>query len=267
LSGVGAIDLISRAEDVAKTRELPNILLWLPILVLILVSAILLWRRTYRELPFFFIYILSAWTIGILRYVAFKIGPHPYFYVYWISELAAAVTVSLALYEVFLRRLFMRFYKVRFYRNLFPSISILILLLTIITALQAPDRRAAFLMASRAFDFARTSVLVFFVALMAIMGREWKRYDFGIALGFGLQAAVALVNAGVRTQMHYKPTALGTVEVVAYDVACIIWLITFAKAERPLITVSADALAPEALQEARQWENAVKDLLKDKHTS
>jgi hypothetical protein len=231
-----------------------------------LVSAMLLWRRTYRSLPFFFIYVLSAWAIGIFRYVAFKVGPRPYFYTYWISELAAAVTVSLALYEVFLRRLFQRFHKVRFYRNLFPAIAIVILVLTIITALQAPDRKAAFLMASRGFDFVRTSVLVFFVALMAIMGREWERYDFGISLGFGLQAAAALVNAAVRTQMHYKPTALGTVEVVAYDIACIIWLFTFSKGESSKITVAPDAFSPEPLDQARKWEDAVKELLKKKHS-
>lgn len=233
-------------------------------MVLMLLSAILLRRRVYRELPLFFIYIVSAWAIGILRYAAFRLGTRPYFYTYWISELAAAVTVSLALYEVFLRRLFMRFNKVRFYRNLFPAIAIVILLLTIITALQAPDKRAAFLMASRGFDFVRTSVLVFFVGLMAIMGREWHRYDFGIALGFGLQAAVALVNAAVRTQIHYKPTALGTIEVVAYDVACVIWLITFWKPEEPQGPDPGDTITPETLHEARKWEDAAKELLKKK---
>jgi hypothetical protein len=226
-----------------------------------LVSAIFLWRGTYRQLPLFFVYVLSAWIIGIVRYIAFQLGKQPYFYTFWISELAAAVTVSLALYEVFLRRLFMRFYKVRFYRNLFPAIAIVILFLTIITSLQAPDKRAAFLMASRGFDFVRTSVLVFFVALMAIMGREWKRYDFGIALGFGLQAAVALVNAAVRTRVHYKPTILGTIEVIAYDAACLIWLITFLKPEKSLIPTPADQLTPETLQQARKWEDTLKDFI------
>jgi len=226
-----------------------------------LVSAILLWRRTYRQLPLFFVYVFSAWLFGIIRVIAFRMGKQPYFYTYWISELAGAVTVSLALYEVFLRRLFMRFYKVRFYRNLFPAAAFVILLLTIITALQSPDKRAAFLMASRGFDFVRTSVLVFFVALMAVMGREWTRYDFGIALGFGLQAAVALVNAAVRTQFQYKPTILGTVEVVAYDVACIIWLITFWKPEQALAPAPAVQPTPEALHEAKKWEDSLKDFL------
>jgi hypothetical protein len=104
-------------------------------------------------------------------------------------------------------------------------------------------------------------VLVFFVALMAIMGREWKRYDFGIALGFGLQAAVALVNAAVRTRIHYKPTILGTIEVIAYDAACLIWLITFLKPEKSLIPTPADQLSPETLQQARKWEDTLKDFI------
>ncbi|HEU4415285.1 MAG TPA: hypothetical protein VFT65_10930 [Candidatus Angelobacter sp.] len=226
-----------------------------------LVSGILLWRKTYRQLPFFFIYVLSAWLFGVVRYAAFLFGPQPYFYVYWISELAGAVTVSLALYEVFLRRLFMRFYKIRFYRNLFPAIAVLIFLLTIVTVLEKSDRRAAFLVASRGFDFARTSVLVFFVALMALMGREWKRYDFGIAVGFGLQAAVALVNAAVRTQVHNKSTILDSIEAVALDLACIIWLITFSRPQESVAPTDSREITAETLHEARKWEHTLKDFI------
>jgi hypothetical protein len=243
------------------TKQLTYVLFWLQILVLMLVSAILLWRRISRQLPLFFFYVLSAWLFGIVRYAAFKLGPQPYFYVYWISELAGAVTVSLALYEVFLRRLFPRFYKVRFYRNLFPAIAMAILFVTIIAALQASDKRAAFSTASSAFDFVRTCVLVFFVALMALMGREWPRYDFGIALGFGLQAAVALVNAAFRTQFRDKPAILGVVEMVALDLACFIWLITFLKPEKSPPQLPPDRLSVETLHQARKWEDTVKDLL------
>jgi hypothetical protein len=243
------------------TKQLTYVLFWLQILVLMLVSAILFWRRAYRHLPLFFVYVLSAWLVGIVRYAAFKLGPQPYFYVYWISELAGVVTVSLVFYEVFLRRLFPRFYKVRFYRNLFPAIAIAILFLTIITALQASDKRAAFSAASHAFDFVRTAVLFFFVILMTLMGREWPRYDFGIALGFGLHAAVALVHFAVRTQFHDKPAILDVMDMVAYDLACFIWLITFLKPEKSPPQLPPDRLSVETLDQARKWEDTVKDLL------
>jgi hypothetical protein len=242
------------------TSELFYIGVWLPILVLILVSALLLWRGTFRQLPFFFFYVLTAWLFGVLRLLAFKLGAKPYFYTYWISEIAGAVTVSLALYEVFLQRLFKRFYNVRFYRNLFPSVAVLVLVVAIVTSLNAADKRAAFLTASRGFDFMRTALLVFFVALMALMGREWSRYDFGIALGFGLQAAAALVHAAVKA-LAQKPTFLGVVEIVSYNIACLIWLITFWKPDKSPPPISGDRLTPETLDEAKKWEGAVKDFL------
>jgi hypothetical protein len=243
------------------TTELFYVGVLLPILVLMLVSALLLWRGTFRQLPLFFFYVLTAWLFGVSRFAAFKLGAKPYFYTYWISELAGAVTVSLALYEVFLQRLFKRFYNVRFYRNLFPLVAGLVLVVAIVTSLHASDKRAAFLTASRGFDFVRTSLLVFFVALVALMGREWSRYDFGIALGFGLQAAIALLNAAVRAQSK-KSTFLGVVEIVSYNIACLIWLITFWKPEHGLVSASSDEqISTEALHEAHKWEKALKDFI------
>ena len=236
-------------------------MIWFPVLALVLVGGILYWRRIYRELPFFFIYVVSALLIGVVRYVGFHLGHDVYFYVYWVSELAGAVFVSLALYEVFLRRLFPAFHKVRFYRNLFPITAAAVLLLTVVTASQSSDKHAAFLAASRGADFVRTAILVFFVALMALMGREWPRYDFGIALGFGVQAAVALADTAVRSRLHHRPAILDNIEFIAYNVSCLIWLITFWKPEKPFTPISGDRLTPETLQQARKVEQTLKDLL------
>jgi|SRR5438270_1540431 len=218
-------------------------------------------RRAYRQLPFFFLYVVSALLIGVIRYVAFRLGHGVYFYVYWISELAAAVFVALALYEIFLRRLFPAFYKVRFYRNLFPLAAAAVLLITVITAAQASDKRAAFVTASRGADFTRTAILVFFVALMALMGRQWRRYDFGIALGFGVQAAVALADTAVRFRLHDTPVLLTTIDVIVYDITCLIWLITFWRPEKSPPPVSGDHLTPATLDEAKKWEDTLKDFL------
>lgn len=243
------------------TTELFYVGVWLPILVLMLVSALLLRRRTFRQLPLFFFYVLTAWLFGVLRFAAFKLGVKAYFYTYWISELAGAVTVSLALYEIFLHRLFKRFYSVRLYRNLFPLVAVLVLVVAIVTSLSAADKRAAFLTASHGFDFARTALLVFFVALMALMGREWSRYDFGVALGFGLQAAIALLNAAVRARAQ-KPTFMGVVEIISFNIACLIWLITFWKPEHKRVPTSADERSSaETLHQARKWEEILKDFI------
>jgi hypothetical protein len=140
-------------------------------------------------------------------------------------------------------------------------VAIAILILTVFTALEAHDKGAAFKMASRASDFMRTAILVFFIGLMAFMGREWTRYDLGIALGFGIQAAAALATAAVRTQVHYKPTFMDTIEAVAYNISCVIWLITFWRPAKNGIAEPQHDLDRTMLEEARSWETVLKDWL------
>ena len=241
---------------------LPNwsilFLRWFPVAALAALSGIFLVRRIYRQLPFFFLYLISALLLGVFRYLALYWGRLPYFYFYWISDLVISVIILLPFYEVFLRRLFPRFYRVRFYRNLFPAIAALVLLGAIVAALQSPDKSAAFQMASRGFDFMRTGVLTFLMLLMIVMGRNWTRYDLAVCLGFGLQAAVALVNSGVRTWQHHSSLLFDNMELLAYDLACLIWLIGFWRPEKPVV---AEPLNPEALQEARKWEEELKKFL------
>lgn len=234
--------------------------LWLPSIATGLLVVIFLWRRLWRDLPFFFTYLVYALLVAGLRYVAYLASKHFYFYVYFISDWTGAVIVFLAIYEVFLRRVFTKFYKTRFYRQIFPLFAIAILILALTTALLAHDRRAAFLLASRSFDFMRTAVLVFFIGLMVLMGRGWRRYDLGITLGFAIQAAVALANGAVKLQMHYRPTILDTVELAAYNISCLIWLITFSKAQEGE-TVQPNQLDRDALHQARIWESMLKTWL------
>lgn len=238
-----------------------QLLFWFPVAALAILSLVFILRRTFFELPFFFLYTSSSFVFGVFRYSAFKIDRNVFFYVFWISELAGAVIFSLALYEVFLRRLFPRFHKVSLYRALFPIVAAAILMLTIIAVLQSSDRGAAFHVASQAFDFVRTAFLVFFMLLMLLMGRQWSRYDLGITLGFGLQAAAALLNAAVKARLGHRSQFFDTAEAITFDIACVIWLVTFSKPEQSDRLQPAEALDPLVLPQARKWESVLKDWL------
>lgn len=230
---------------------------WFPVFAVATLIGISLWRGLWRELPFFFLYLVSALLIGIVRYAALLIGTRVYFYAYWISDLAISVIAFFPLYEIFLRRVFAKFHKTRFYRSVFPTVAIAVLVLTIVSALQAHDRNAAFQVASRTFDVMRTSVLIFFMGLMLFMGRRWTRYELGITLGFAVQAAVALANSAVRTVIHYRPSAFDSLEIAAYDVSCLIWLITFMRPEETQST-ALRGVDHEVLDQARTWESMLK---------
>src|SRR5262252_3696233 len=177
---------------------------WFTVVALLLLVALFLRRRIYRELPFFFLFILYDLLAGPARYAASHGHRRLYFYVFWFTEFAGFFVVVLALYEVSLKRLFPGFFRFRFYRFLFPLMAIIIPILSIQIALQASDKRNALLMTMRGYDAARSVVLVFVVALMILMGRTWRRYDFGILFGFAVQGAAAVLNGIARTQTLYQ---------------------------------------------------------------
>lgn len=235
------------------------VLRWFPVLATVVLTGIFVWRRLYRELPFFFLYLVAALLGLVARVIGALYLKAAFFYIYSISDLAGSLVVFLAIYEVFLKRLFPGFFKTHFYRNLFPLVGAVILLITILTAIRAPDRRAAFQAASQAFDFARTAVLGFCVVLILLMGRRWTKYNFAIVMGFGIQAAVAMIDVAVSARLHRQTEFMGYAELIAYNAGCLIWLIGFWKPEKPIHVASADQLTPQTVQQAREWEDSLKN--------
>src|SRR5579864_785714 len=97
---------------------------WFGLPALALLAILLVYRRWHRVFPLFLIYVIGTELIGIVRLVSIRSG----FYarIYWISDAVFASLALLATYELFFKRLFPAFYRVRFYRTLFPAAAILI---------------------------------------------------------------------------------------------------------------------------------------------
>jgi hypothetical protein len=136
-----------------------------------------------------------------------------------------------------------------------------IALLAFLSAVAATDRKEAFDMTTRAFDFLRSAVIGFFAALTLIMGRRFAGREFWVATGFGIQAAVALANAGLRTRLPHMAQALDASELIAYNLSCLIWLAAFWKPEKRAELLPSDRLDPRIVHEARSWEATLKGWL------
>ncbi len=243
------------------TSWLWDLLAWLSLPLLALLAGVIAWRRLQRSYPFFFSYVLIAFLAGVVRFVAYKaFSGTVYFYVFWFSDVVVVLAALLAIYETFLRHIFPGFAAVRFYRYLFPAAAVVIALLGFLTALHSFDTRAAFYITSRVLDFIRSAVIGFFVAVILFMGRRFTGYEFNIAAGFGIQAAVALAIAALRAQTHYTSTVMDRFEPVAFDAACIIWLWAFLdKKNEPKPQETTTELDTDALHQARKWEEALKE--------
>lgn len=235
------------------------VLNWLGLPTLALLAIVLVYRRWNRVFPYFLIYVIAAEVIGLIRLAASRIFPDVYSKIYWISDTVLAAAAFLAAYELLFRRLFPAFYRVRFYRSLFPAAAILI---TVFMILGAIYRGHFSILATtiHTYEFLRGATLFFFVLLMLVMGRHWGKQEFGIAFGFGLDTSAALIL--LSTWSHASKRASFTEwSVVAYDIACLIWIYSFWPAPKDQGAIESPAFSADALHEVKKWEDSLKDFM------
>lgn len=218
----------------------------------------MVWRKLWRQFPLFFCYIVLELAVDVAHRVTLS-RPNVYLYTYWVSAVVAALFALLATCELFVKRIFPRFYEVGFYRHLFLVAGAILAGLAMLTVFGGL-RFAVLANLFRTFDFLRAAVLVFFIALMLFMGRRWARYEFGIALGLGLDAAAFLVVFAIFTKSGPLHGVLRDLPVFAFDAASIIWLVTFLRPEKPSVGPTGP-VQPEVLEQAREWERTLKDSL------
>ncbi|HEY2392915.1 MAG TPA: hypothetical protein VGK22_17190 [Candidatus Angelobacter sp.] len=231
---------------------------WFSLPSLVFLAAVILYRRQYKEFPLFFWYVIVTELVGLIRLVASRAPNVVYAYTYWISDIILVFFAFLATYELFIKRLFPAFYKVRFFRYLFPSAAIIVNIVVIVVALYANHSRIL-LLTARMYEFLRAAILFFFVALMIVMGREWRKVEFGIAFGLGLDVSTSLATVAFFSHAQERSQMLNRLPVIAYDIACIVWIYCFWTVN--VSTGSSPPVSPEILQKAKKWEGSLKDFI------
>lgn len=238
-----------------------QVLDWLSFPVLAVVLGILVWRKLYREYPFFSLYLLVTEAATLARFVVLSFIPRSYFYTYWISDVIIALLNVLALYELFVRRIFPQFYRVGLYRYLFPILAALAVLFGGLAALN-PKNMGVLALEDRILDVIVVAVLMLFGLLMLVIGRQWTRYDFGIAFGFAIWSAGFLISTTIWMRSHYESVS-AHIPVIAYDITSLIWLFSFwspgKNPERAQTTIT-----PELVSEARAWQSVLRNWISSK---
>jgi hypothetical protein len=236
-----------------------DLLGWVALPVVAVLLGVFLVRRWVSEYPFFFSYLIATEVVGIVRLAWFAAPIHTYYYVYWVSDIIYTCFSLVATYELFVKRLFPGFYKVRLYRYIFLLAALLTTLSA--TALALISGHLKVLQATvYVYSFVRALILVFFIVLMLIMGRQWKKQEFGIALGFGLDVSTSLASLGIWSHTPSATVLISRISEVAYDIACIIWLYSFWTPPKDQGSIPP-ALSTEALHEAKKWEGSLKDFM------
>ena len=233
---------------------------WLGLPALALLALLLVYRRWHRVFPLFTLYVIAAELIAIVRLASLHAPSRLYAKIYWVSDAISAALALIATYELFFKRLFPSFYRVRFYRALFPSAAALITGAAVATALLG-GHFSILAQTIHLYIFVRAGGLFFFVALMLVMGRQWNKQEFGIAFGFGLDVSASLILLGTWARTSNRSGTIAELTPIVYDIVCLIWLYCFWASPKTQASTPSPALSTEALGEAKKWEGSLKDFM------
>jgi hypothetical protein len=237
-----------------------RVLEYIPLGLLIVLLGVLIRRRTYHALPYFFAYVAFAVVADISRFFT-QNSAHVYYTTYWGSEAGYAVLGTLVMYEVLRQVLPNPSYR-RWIRLAFPAALAVGIGLSAArsstTSLRLQSHLAFYIVAGEiAVRFVQVIIFAGLVTLVPVLGLRWRQYPFGIATGFGVYSTVELLltskysDFGTRFIFLWSVTSL-----VAYSLAVLIWIWFFSvpeKIETPGSRLSAPS--PGVLEE---YKNALR---------
>ena len=210
----------------ARMPDWVNILIdWFALPSLAVLAVVLLYRRWHKEFPLFFSYVVATpcggssgsplpglpWTSIVVCLLDFRhcVGGFAF----------------LATYELFIKRLFPGFYKIRFFRYLFPSAAVAIGDCSLCRGFTAINRSCSLPPGFTSSSCGNPLVLC---GVDDCLGRRWEKQEFGIAFGFALGC---LFIAGFNrhrghnqsqtgyTLHHMGDASAESTPVVAHDIA------------------------------------------------
>lgn len=218
-----------------------KLLMWfIPLGLLSLLFALLVWRRAYKIFPFFFAYVAFAVAADSARFAS--LGHSPYRITYWVTESIYDILGILVMYEV-LWSVLGSLARSRSTRLILPILMVVGTGLSLAHRQAVPPRVTGFLvyivLGEIAVRFVQVLVFAGLVTLVPLIGLRWRQYPFGVATGFGLYATVMLLTTVKFSDFGTRFKFLwGITSVVAYSVAVLIWIWFFSVPQKMEIPVS-----------------------------
>jgi hypothetical protein len=231
--------------------------LWLtPLILQLLILFSLLRRKLIARYPLFFIYTGIIVCRELILFFLKK--GNVYFLIYWWGE-TLAILLGLAVIFEILAHILPQSPSLRLVFKtmlIFGAMAAVAALLILVLA--KPDRDSSLLevivMGERSVRFLQSSLLIVVIALMSRLGLSWHQESVGIAAGFGVYSALALVGFEFGGHLHVISTpTLALVNSAAYNLAAMIWAFYIL---RPVKVTQVKHLPSSDLAE---WNSAVTD--------
>jgi hypothetical protein len=201
-----------------------------PVPVFVCLAVMLRRRKLHQQMPLFFAFVIFQFIDFTVTFYSYHRSQLEFFYAYFAL---AAVSMALGfgvLYEVF-SGVFRPLGELRHLGAVLFRWATLVLVLaaTLVatTATAAAGNRifATILNLERSVEVMQCGMVLLILLCSSYLGLTLRHRIFGIALGFGLMAAVDLIAVTVRATLGYDTRIFAQlVKMVAYNLSALLWV-------------------------------------------
>lgn len=204
-------------------------ILWLtPPLLQTAIMFVMVRRRLVGPFPLFFSYTAVVVFRDVILFFMRK-GPL-YFLIFWWGETLAVLLGLAVIFEIAVHIL-PKSPSLKFVLKamlIFGAIAAVAALFMLVLAKPSGGGNDPLLvvigMAERSVRFLQSCLIVVLIALMSRLGLSWHQESVGIAAGFGVYSALALVCFELSIHLHaISETTLALINSAAYNLATMIW--------------------------------------------
>ena len=206
--------------------------LWVIQTIIQIVIAVVAYRRKlHRQFPAFFLYIVAQVPIFCVQLPVYLYAPpssNIYFNVSWF---VAAVNLILAfriIHEIFLD-VFKPYHALRDLGTaLFKWAAVIMIVVSVALIAVSPTWedpvRSSILIVQRCVRVVQCGLVVFLLAFCRNLGVNWRRFSFGIALGFGLISGSELITTALFSGGRMHASTVYFTVFVTYNAGMLIFL-------------------------------------------
>jgi hypothetical protein len=209
--------------------------LWVAPNLLLLVLAVLIWRRkVYQQFPVFLAYAivvpveqLTLWVADVLP----SVSPTTWWYLFWGGLLTEAVVKFALIGEIFGAVAGSYPLLAKLGKSLIPGVGVLLVLLATVTAAYTPKDNTHLIVSGahlleQATYLIECGLILFLFLFATYFKLHWSRFAFGIALGLGISACVYLATWALMANGNLSPkyrVFLDLLNLATHHVCVLIW--------------------------------------------
>jgi hypothetical protein len=253
--------LRSRAAPLSMTiSNITELLIALCLELWLLV--LLVHRRVRKHFPVFCYYIAISVPVTVARLLTAS-HYQLYFSVYWLTNIGMLLLGLVALHQVF-RWVYEGFYQWLLFRVLYYGVIVLVLAVSVANALVNPPTQAHPLVALAldigiAVNLLQAGIGALFQAFLRPLRIQFRKYPYGVVLGFFVSAAGPLLGYLARSVFGIKWQLFARyASPVSYILALAVWLSAFIVPQKQEVEWTPPMSPEQMIQELETYMKALR---------